>query len=172
MADNYLEKKMEEHRAGKAGVSYRPKTTPRGNRPGELLISFTPCNIFIDDILCPAMTDIVKELVGAGFKVSFSLDDLHKGSRLAATLGCRYLPPTLSPDESSIFLESKSNNFILRRGETQLRLDLPSLTTDNEHNSSLSMLIQTIAWGTAMLANLNDFNQDVLKNIKIEGHSL
>lgn len=172
MADNYLEKKMEEHRAGKAGAPYRPKITPRGNRPGELLISFTPCNIFIRDIFSPAMTDIAKALVGAGFKVSFSLNDPHKGSRLAATLGCRYLPPTLPPDESSIFLESKPNNYLLQRETTQLCLEIPAPTPDDKDNNYLSIHIQTIAWGAAMLANLNDFNQNVLKNIKIKGHSL
>ena len=42
MADNYLEKKMEEHRRGGA-PSYRPRLTPRGTRPGEWLVKF-PCS--------------------------------------------------------------------------------------------------------------------------------
>lgn len=163
---------MEEHRAGKGAVAYRPKTTPRGNRPGELLISFNPCALFISDILNPTMTDIARELIGAGFKVTFSLDDPHIGSRLAATLGCQYLPPTLPPDSSSIFLSSTANKLELRKDSTQLTFNIPLPSSAKEQKSSSDILIQTIAWGAAMLANLNDFNEDVLKNIKIEGHSL
>ena len=55
MADNYLEKKMEEHRRGGA-PSYRPRLTPRGTRPGEWLVKFTPCEVFIADAGAPLMS--------------------------------------------------------------------------------------------------------------------
>lgn len=174
MADNYLEKKMEEHRSGKGGLHYRPKTTPRGTRPGELSVSFKPCEIFVGDILHPMMPDIARELAGAGFTVDFTLDDPHRGSRLASTLGARYLPPSLSPAEDAIFLRNDDRKeWELRRGTTAIRI---SLDTDAPAGDSPSMtpsaLIKTIAWGAAMLANLNDFQENVLKNIKIEGFSL
>ncbi len=173
MADNYLEKKMEEHRSGKAASSYRPKITPRGNRPGELIVDFTPCEVFVSDISHPAMADIVRELAGAGFKVSFTLDDPHRGTRLASTLGARYLPPSLPPDGNAIFLLTDDHGWELRRGSTGMRINMSGATDPpTDRAESTPPMIKTIAWGAAMLANLNDFQENLLKNIKIEGFSL
>lgn len=172
MADNYLEKKMEEHLDLKGHSSYRPKTTPRGNRPGELIVKFTPCDLFITDIDAPGMTDIAHELVGSGFKVCFTLDDLHRGSRLAATLGARFLPPSLHPADDAVYLRITDNCFELTRSGSGIRITAEDSQHNTSGNSIPSLLIKSIAMEASILANLNDFHKNVLQNIKIEGFSL
>lgn len=167
MADNYLEKKMEEHRNGsqRSVSSYRYKSTPRGNRPGEWIMRFTPCAIHLTDMDFPMMAPLVKELAGAGFKVSFTGGDIHLGTRLAATLAARFLPASLPPSDDAIILESVSDN--------------PLSATVSRHGQQLYVTadqpdtwLKSVVWSAAMLANLNGNSENMLGNIKIEGDSL
>lgn len=170
MADNYLEKKMEEHRAGGGCSSCRPRLTPRGNRPGELTVDFSPCELLIDDIDRPGMTSVARELSAVGFKVCFALDDIHRGTKLAATLGCRYLPPAFPTADDAIKLTAGEGCIVLSRGMTALRI---ALRPDGDSRADPpAEMIKTVVWMASMLANLNDFQENVLKNIKIEGYSL
>lgn len=170
MADNYLEKKMEEHRAGGRCSSYRPRLTPRGNRPGQLTIDFTPCRLLIDDIDKDGMTGIARALAAAGFKVAFTLDDIHRGSKLATTLACSYIPPGMPLTDDAMSLVAFDDRIEIRRGPAVLRVNSPAPAThDGEYPPEVTT---TVAWMAAMLANLNDFNENVFKNIKIEGDSL
>lgn len=172
MADNYLEKKMEEHRAGGGcSSSYRrPRLTPRGNRPGEMTVDFTPCEILIDDIDMPGMTQVARELVAVGFKVCFSVEDIHRGAKLASTLGCRFLPPSFPLPSDAIKLRAGEGWFELCRWRDALRMTLTA--TGDPVAVMPPECIKTIVWMASMLANLNEFQENVLKNIKIEGHSL
>lgn len=174
MADNYLEKKMEEHRRQGRCSSYRPKPAPGGNRPGELLMTFTPCELFIDDIDRPGMTGIARELSSAGFKVCFTIEDIHRGSRLAATLGCRFLPASLPPAEDSIRLRVIDGDIEISRNRSLLKISADKLATapDPTPANASPVILKTVIWGASMLANLNGFHEKVLKNIKIEGFYL
>lgn len=169
MADNYLEKRMEEHRAGAGRQAFRPRLTPRGRRPGELVVEFTPCPVVIHDIETPGMTGVIRELVAAGFKVCFTMGDIHRATRLASTLGASFLPQGMPEPEGAINLTAEDGRWMLRRGDAGLAVTLPM--DDKEHADDPSPLSETVAWGAAMLANLNDFQQKVFKNIKIEGLS-
>lgn len=169
MADNYLEKRMEEHRAGAGRQAFRPRLTPRGRRPGELVVEFTPCPVVIRDIETPGMTGVIRELVAAGFKVCFTMADIHRATRLASTLGATFLPEGMPEPEGAITLAAEDGRWTLRRGGAGLAVTLPM--DDKEVADDLSPLSETIAWGAAMLANLNDFQEKVFKNIKIEGLS-
>lgn len=166
MADNYIEKKMEEHRSG-GRPSYRPRLTPRGTRPGEWLVLFTPCQIYIPDFdpLQPFSSLLIKELAGAGFKVSLSCADIHLGSRMAETLGARFLPAGMPPEPDAIHLTATDSGAIqLRRGNSGI------VITSRETGESAT--IKSIVYGATMLANLNGFHENMLGNIKIEGFSL
>ena len=174
MADNYLEKKMEEHRSqGGRPSPYRPRLTPRGRRPGELIVEFTPCPLVIADIDAPAMTGIAREAAAAGFKVYFTMDDIHRGTRLAATLGASFLPPSMPAPDGAVTLTSEDRRLTLRHGAAALAVTCPqepqqALTDPADTDSPLT---KTVVWGAAMLANLNDFQENLFKNIKIEGFS-
>lgn len=172
MADNYLEKKMEEHRAGSgcSSASYRPRLTPRGNRPGVLAVDFIPCEILIEEIDRPGMTEIARELAAVGFKVCFTLEEIHRGTKLAATLGCRFLPPSLPPSDDAIRIKATEGQIVMSRGKTAMMID--STLGEGSLDKLPPQIIKTVVWMASMLANLNDFQENVLKNIKIEGFSL
>lgn len=172
MADNYLEKKMEEHRRGGA-PSYRPRLTPRGTRPGEWLVKFTPCEVFIADADAPLMPEVIGELAGAGFRVIFSMADTRLGALLAQRSGARFLPPSVCPDEASacsaatpgqkLVISSRGETVEISDGSRAARLLLPDGTPD---------AVKTVVWEAIMLANFNRFSEKMLRNIKIERVSL
>lgn len=167
MADNYLEKKMEEHRNGpqRPVSSYRYKSTPRGNRPGEWIMRFTPCAIHLTDMDFPMMAPLVKELAGAGFRVSFTGADIHRGTRLAATLAARFLPASLPPADDAIIITPLSDNpFAATVSRYGQRLEVSADMSDS--------WLKSVVWSAAMLANLNGNSENMLGNIKIEGDSL
>lgn len=95
MADNYLERKMEEHRAGR-GVSYRPKLTPTGKRQGELTVKFPPRRVFVTGGASGIGRAIVKAFCDAGCRVAFCDIDAAAGSRTAQSLGARFYPVDVS----------------------------------------------------------------------------
>ena len=48
MADNYLERKMEEHRSG-SGTPKKKISPVEGKRPGELTVKFPPRRVLVTD---------------------------------------------------------------------------------------------------------------------------
>lgn len=167
MADNYLEKKMEEHRRGGA-PSYRPRLTPRGTRPGEWLVKFTPCDVFVDEASPALMQEIVAELAGIGFKVSFSMPDSRAGAILAQKSGARFLPrgsATLQATQQEECLKITSDNgaILISSSSRQSRISFPSESEEG---------VKTVVWEAVMLANFNRFSEKMLRNIKIERVSL
>lgn len=91
MADNYLERKMEEHRAGNA-TAYRPKLTPSGKRQGELTFKFPPRRVFVTGGASGIGKAVVKAFCDAGCKVAFCDNDNTAGTRTAQSLGARFYP--------------------------------------------------------------------------------
>lgn len=91
MADNYLEKKMEAHRAGASVQLRAKKLTPRGDRPGTLTVRLDPLRILVTKVDNPLGEALIKRLGGVGYKVAFGGDDYVAGNKLAqssATLFC------------------------------------------------------------------------------------
>lgn len=153
MADNYLEKKMEEHRNGGSHTPYRQKLTPRGTRPGEWVLSFTPCHLFIEDIADPRATDLARAMAALGFKVCFTHSDPHTGSRLASTLGASFLPAGMPRPDDTIILRITSGGLQLSRFGVTLEV------SDSPKDSAV--------WSAVMLANFNSYGENMLRNIKI-----
>lgn len=91
MADNYLERKMEEHRAGHGQV-YRPKLTPSGKRQGELTFKFPPRRVLVTGGASGIGRAIVKAFCDAGCKVAFCDSDTAAGTSTAQALGARFYP--------------------------------------------------------------------------------
>lgn len=166
MADNYLEKKMEEHRAG-TRPSYRPKLTPRGTRPGELLVKFTPCRIDIPGASEAPLREAVSELAGIGFNVLFSGFSVREGNLLAQSSGAKFIPENTefpACDTPAITLSEISQGVF--------RLVSPAgSAVITEEASSVSATVKSIIWSAVMLANLNHNQENMLGNIKIEGYS-
>ena len=92
MADNYLEKKMEEHRRGTAARSVARRLTPVGERRGSVSFKIGELRILVDDASPETGRAIVRRLREAGCKVAFSADDERAGRSLAQSSGARFYP--------------------------------------------------------------------------------
>jgi len=90
MADNYLERKMEEHRNG--GVPVRRKLTPSGQRPGKLLLDFPPLRVYVIGGGTGTGASIVKALCDAGCRVAFCDADTKSGTATAQRCGAQFHP--------------------------------------------------------------------------------
>ncbi len=165
MADNYLEKKMEEHRSG-ARPSYRPKLTPRGRKPGELLIEFQPCPVYIHDASTPLMRKLVAELAAVGFNVEFRYPDIHEGASFAKTAGAKFLPPNLPASLNAIQINATDGSIAIWRERSGITVAHTGLANADE------TAIKSVVWSATLLANFNDFDDKMLRNIKIQGYSL
>lgn len=95
MADNYLEKKMEEHLRGYK-PTYRPKTTPSGNRPGNVNFKFPPCRVFVTGGASGIGAAIVSAYRDAGCRVAFCDADNKKGASTAQRTGAQFHPVDVS----------------------------------------------------------------------------
>lgn len=73
MADNYLEKKMEEHRQGKTAGAPR-RITPAGIKTGKALIEYPVKNVFIACSSCFGQADetVIRTFCCAGCHVSMA----------------------------------------------------------------------------------------------------
>lgn len=92
MADNYLERKMEEHRNG--GARQRPRhTTPMaGARPGHMDVKFAPRRVFVTGGANGIGRSIVTQLRNVGCKVAFCDVDSEAGTELARSCGAQFHP--------------------------------------------------------------------------------
>lgn len=98
MADNYLEKRMDDYRRG---VSAPHHSGRRG-------LLFPAMAVFVYPADAPGGDVMLRTLAQAGYKVCFGVSDQANGSRLAVSTGGRYYP--LKPEAVAADLA--------RRGET------------------------------------------------------
>lgn len=81
MADNYLERKMEELRSPTKRLMQRRKRAPKGT-------------VYVADITSDSL-DEIRARIREGYKVCFTGGDPRESARLARTIGATYLPPKL-----------------------------------------------------------------------------
>lgn len=98
MADNYLERKMEELRSGRLsqGLSQRA-TTPR--RGGMLQVPFPPKRVLVVGASCGVGAVICRKYQSAGCKVAMFDADREAGERLAHDAGIRFHPVDLDDEK-------------------------------------------------------------------------
>lgn len=92
MADNYLEKKMEEHRLATATKSSTKRITPSKDRPGTLSIKFNPLRVLVTDGSTAERMAVVKRLSMAGCRIAFISKDVKQGRELSQSSGSRFYP--------------------------------------------------------------------------------
>lgn len=90
MADNYLEKRMDDYRRG--AKTYRPKLTPTGHKVGEVTLRFTPKRILVTMPLSPITEAVIREFTAVGCKVAFFSEDKKEGNKMAQSTGSRCFP--------------------------------------------------------------------------------
>lgn len=96
MADNYLEKKMEEHRRGGIVKSNARRLTPGGDRPGTVSFRIEPLRIFVTDGSFDYAPAIICRFRDAGCKVAFFSADEKNGRELAQKSGARFYPASFA----------------------------------------------------------------------------
>ncbi len=92
MADNWLEKKMEEHRSGSRPAARR--LSPTGNRRGTATFDFGIRRFFVTGCgSAPGVAEaVVRALSATGSLVALVWDDIAAGRRLAQTASARHYP--------------------------------------------------------------------------------
>lgn len=89
MADNYLEKKMEEHRNG---TPRRPRRlTPTGHKPGFATLPYNIKTAFIaSDSVDAILESVARAIRETGCRVAISCQE---GATVAQNLSCAYVAP-------------------------------------------------------------------------------
>lgn len=93
MADNYLEKKMEEHRQGGAS-SVKRRFTPSGQKPGYACFRIGEPVVFVKgfDAAPRTVASVVRAFRNAGCRVAFTSADIKTGRAFAQSSGARHYP--------------------------------------------------------------------------------
>lgn len=93
MADNYLEKRMEDYRAGKFAGKARQKTGVQLHRPNQLTIPYPPqLRVFITGGASGIGESCVEAFRKIDAKVAFCDIDSKRGNETAQKLGARFYP--------------------------------------------------------------------------------
>lgn len=93
MADNYLEKKMEEHRSNAGKPAVRRRVSPTGQRAGQITLPFPETRVFVSG----PDEAIVRAFASAGAKVEFCCpepEEKKRSTALAELTGARFYPMT------------------------------------------------------------------------------
>lgn len=93
MADNYLEKKMEEHRQGAMRKPLAHRLSPAGNRRGTVALKIDELRVLVDGSVSTEMiAAIVRKLRNAGCRVAFVSGEDRFGRELSQSTGSRFYP--------------------------------------------------------------------------------
>lgn len=92
MADNYLEKKFEEHFASRKSTARRSPASLRTVKPDHIQIHFPPRRVFVTSCACEIARDIIEEFRKANCNVAFCDTDHKRGTTTAQRCGARFYP--------------------------------------------------------------------------------
>lgn len=93
MADNYLEKKMEEYRAGQGNARKVKSQRPvAGVKPGTINVEFPPRRVFVTGGASGIGRAVVEAFRKADCRVAFCDIDSRAGNRTAQATGARFYP--------------------------------------------------------------------------------
>lgn len=131
MADNYLEKKMEEYRRG-AVVKAARKLSPTGERRGMISLKIDELRVFVTDASTDNSAAIVRRLREAGCKVAFVCGDDKAGRNLAQASGARHYP--------TIFKGSVTEDMVKTWGGIDVLIVTNGRQSDNVDAESVILL--------------------------------
>ncbi|MDO4319028.1 MAG: hypothetical protein Q4C34_00495 [Bacteroidales bacterium] len=90
MADNYLEKRMDDYARGRVSGPHARRTS--GPRPGTAVIKYPLLTVALSDADSGDADAIVSMFVSAGCKVVFTAADATRGRDIAQSRGGRFYP--------------------------------------------------------------------------------
>lgn len=92
MADNYLEKKMEEHRIAAATKRPIKHASASSIRRDTLTVKFKPLRVLVTDGTCPEGEAIVRKFAASACRVAFTAGNIKEGRRISQSSGSRFYP--------------------------------------------------------------------------------
>lgn len=115
MADNYLERRMEELRSGKIAASVKPQRRPSGSsQAGKISLDFKPKRVLIIGDTSRLADALISTYRKAGCSVALLSTPSPEGERLAHDCGIRFCPCDLS--DSDVFCRHFDNLLKAWRG--------------------------------------------------------
>lgn len=100
MADNYLEKRMDDYRSGRLRVSHSSSTArlAASRRSGEMVVEFPPMRILVVSAsLSEQAVALVEEARRVGLRVAVLSDNRVAATALVQRTGARFYP-SMSPE--------------------------------------------------------------------------
>lgn len=129
MADNYLEKRMEDYRAGRLAPKSRVvvHTAAAKRNPGDFVVEFPPMRILVIGGALPLVSALVKNFRKVDCQVALCHGDTRALTPLAQKEGCRYYPfdPTDEAKRSRVV-----DDLSERWGGVDVVIDLNAVTAD------------------------------------------
>lgn len=96
MADNYLEKKMEEYRSGALSRTNVRRKHISGEQPGSVRMKIDALRVFVTDCAGEYAPAIIGRLRDAGCQVAFRSVDEKEGRLLSQKSGARFYPASFA----------------------------------------------------------------------------
>lgn len=140
MADNYLEKRMEEYRAGRLAPKTRVvvrDTRQMKRKPGEYSLIFPPMRVAIIGGDVGMVGALVRKFRGVGCQVAICHGDSKNCTRIAQTEGCRYYPFDPQVAENRLRM---IDDLTARWGGTDVVIDLRGMDDWAEEMAGLLLL--------------------------------
>ena len=144
MADKYLERRMEEHRASQMAPRYNNKPAPM--KPGRVIVDYPPFRTLVTAGDSPAGQAVIKSLIAIKCPVSFTVTDPTKGPAIAQATGARYIPGAL---ETAIEWHSKHGDPV----KAVINTVENTLTIDDDRTLSLPFLPDAVKSGPDAIAS-------------------
>lgn len=95
MADNYLERRMEEYERARRGAN-APRRVASSLRPGQVVIDYPPMRLLVTGANTPAGRAVIEAFRRFNCRVAITCADRHEGSRLAQHTGAQFHPGDLA----------------------------------------------------------------------------
>ncbi|MCM1522609.1 MAG: hypothetical protein NC039_08165 [Muribaculaceae bacterium] len=100
MADNYLERRMEDYRSGRLAQKSKRTHSGGGKAQDTLTLRYPHMRVLVMDEQEPdeRLVALIKELRSVGLQVAFTADNPTSGQRLSQDTGSRHYPSTIPPE--------------------------------------------------------------------------
>lgn len=92
MADNYLERRMEEYRRSRQGAAVRVKHVAAGLKPGQVVVDYEPMRVLVAGACSPEGIAVVEAFRRFNCRVAITDVDAKGATTLAQRAGAQFHP--------------------------------------------------------------------------------